>query len=165
MGLGFNSWPQNLEDFMQGWDSPNIKLCYLSLFNLKYSWKRKIWFKSLANLRPEYWNSLTNLSRKCLLSIYKSISKKYERNLNLSNLSISCHVGKFFKLPNYWDLVVTSNENHRINILFNIIEIFKSINKILTRLNHEFDMNIDFSKIAILSKKVEFLSQSDCCCC
>ena len=52
-----------------------------------------------------------------------------------------CSLKQFIKLlftPPTRDLVVTSNENYWINILLNIFEIFKYINKILTSSNSEF---------------------------
>ena len=75
-------------------------------------------------------------------------------SLNLSakfyNYILPIHVGR--------DLVVILNENHLINILFNITEILKYTNKFKYHQIANFDKNIDFWKIAILSHKVEFLS-------
>ena len=70
----------------------------------------------------------------------------------------------FFSLVSLFrELVVISNQNHGINILYNSIKIFNKIYVFWYRRIRKIDNNVDFGKMASLSQKLEILSQSISC--
>ena len=68
------------------------------------------------------------------------------------NLKFNDHIDRVWLKPyiNFkWDLVVTSNENHQIIHLFNIVEIFHLFKKLEYHQFQNFSNNIDFRWLSL----------------